>query len=102
MYPHIALIIDIPHVCCTEVNSSTVEPPKEDTPRRGQCIKYLSIKDTAFVPKFTSLYKLYIKKPLKEDNLSTRDKTAEFILVPKCPLFGGSTVYTFANRGCVK
>ena len=70
----------------------TVEPPKEDTLRRGQCIKYLSIKDTAFVPKFTSLYKLYIEKPLKEDNLSRRDKTAEFILVPKCPLFGGSTV----------
>ena len=50
----------------------------------------LIYKDTAFVPKFTSRYKLYIEKPLKEDNLSTRDKTAEFILVPKCPVFGGS------------
>ena len=28
----------------------------------------------------------------EEDNLSIRDKTAEFILFPKCPLFGGSTV----------
>ena len=28
----------------------------------------------------------------KEDNLSTKDKTLEFILFPKCPLFGGLTV----------
>ena len=32
-------------------------------------------------------------EPPKEDNLSTKDKTAEFILSPMCPLFGGSTVY---------
>ena len=32
-------------------------------------------------------------EPPKEDNLSTNDTTAEFILSPTCPLFGGSTVY---------
>ena len=31
---------------------------------------------------------------LKEDNLYTGDKPLEFILVPKCPLFGDSTVLT--------
>ena len=31
-------------------------------------------------------------KPLEEDNLSIKDKTAEFILSPMCPLFRGSTV----------
>ena len=30
--------------------------------------------------------------PPKEDNLSTKDTIAEFILSPKCPLFRGSTV----------
>ena len=28
----------------------------------------------------------------EEDNLSTKDKRLEFILFPKCPLFGGLTV----------
>ena len=28
----------------------------------------------------------------EEDNLSTKDKTSEFILSPTCPLFRGSTV----------
>ena len=32
--------------------------------------------------------------PLKEDSLSIKDKTAEFILSPMCPLFRGSTVYS--------
>ena len=31
-------------------------------------------------------------EPLKEDNLSIKDKIAEFILPSTCPLFGGSTV----------
>ena len=31
-------------------------------------------------------------EPPKEDDLSIKDKTAEFILSPICPLFGGSTV----------
>ena len=33
-----------------------------------------------------------ILEPLKEDNLSIKDKVAEFILSPTCPLFRGSTV----------
>ena len=35
---------------------------------------------------------MYIENLREEDNLSIKDKTAEFILFPKCPLFGGSTV----------
>ena len=34
-------------------------------------------------------------EPLKEDSLSIKDKTAEFILSPTCPLFRGSTVYMY-------
>ena len=37
-------------------------------------------------------------EPLKEDNLSTKDTAAEFILSPTCPLFGGSTVQCFQSR----
>ena len=33
-------------------------------------------------------------EPLKEDNLSIKDKTAEFVLSSTCLLFGGSTVDT--------
>ena len=36
---------------------------------------------------------------LKEDSLYTVDKPLEFILVPKCPLFGDSTVYDIVSRG---
>ena len=34
-------------------------------------------------------------EPPKEDNLSTKDTTAEFILSPTCTVFGGSTVCRF-------
>ena len=34
-------------------------------------------------------------KGLKEDNLYKGDKPLEFILVPKCPLFGDSIVCGF-------
>ena len=34
---------------------------------------------------------------LEEDNLSTKDKRLEFILFPKCPLFGGLTVVPSAD-----
>ena len=46
----------------------------------------LSIKNTAWSPKN---YHLNLRR---EDNLSLKDKTAEFVLSPKCPLFGGSIV----------
>ena len=61
----------------------------------------LSIKDIAQGPKsyFPVVLIHNIIESLKEDNLSInkstlarKDKTAEFILSPTCPLFGGSTV----------
>ena len=39
-------------------------------------------------------FPIYSYEPPKEDNFSTKDTTAEFILYPKCPLFGGSAVIT--------
>ena len=56
----------------------TVEPVITDPLYKGQCIKYLFIKDKALVPNFTLLhvYKLYIKKPLKADNLSIMDNSS--------------------------
>ena len=51
-------------------SSNTVKPPIKDTlkedkpPNKGQA-------------KNTHVYTLYRKSPLKEDNLSTKDKTAE-------------------------
>ena len=53
-----------------------------------------STMDTALGPKILcSLQFSYIENLLEEHTLlHTRDKTAEFILFPKCPLFGGSTV----------
>ena len=72
---------------------ATVEPLIKDPPRKGHCMLDLSIRDTVWGPKnYHSLYFLFIKNLREEDNLSIRDKTAEFILSPKCPLFGGSTV----------
>ena len=50
----------------------------------------LSIKDTARGPKNHFPYS--IENLREEDNFQIKDKTAEFILLPKCPLFGGSTV----------
>ena len=59
----------------------------------------LSIKDTAHGPKnYHSLYFPYIENLRGEDNLSIQDKTADFILSLKCPLFGGSTVYRIHKR----
>ena len=52
----------------------------------------LSTKDTVQGPKICFLIVLIHFKPPKEDNLSTKETTAEFIVSPMCPLFGGSTV----------
>ena len=65
------------------IHNYTVEPPIKDPPKKGQCIKYLSTKDTSFVPKIHFPYKLYIGKPPKEDNLSTKDKTCRIYIGPK-------------------
>ena len=73
----------------------TVEPPIVDPPRKGHCMVDLSIKDTARRPKkitFPIVSIQCIENLREEDNVSIKDKTAEFILLPKCPLFGGSTV----------
>ena len=72
-----------------------VEPPIIDPPNKGHYVKYKgheSIRDSMFDPKILnsfmndSKYNLLIK-----DNLSIKDK-CDFVLVPKCPLFRGSTV----------
>ena len=44
------------------------------------------------LPKIVLTIALIHFEPPKEDNVSTKDKTSEFILSPTCPLFGGSTV----------
>ena len=67
--------------------SSTVESLLTDTPNKGHCIKYLSTMDKTKSPNFNPPSNL-----LTEDSLYTVDKPLEFILVPKCPLFGDSTV----------
>ena len=65
---------------------STVESLLKDTPNKGHCIKYLSTMDkTKCNPPINSNLST-------EDSLYTVDKPLEFILVPKCPLFGNSTV----------
>ena len=70
----------------------TVEPPIVDPPKLGHCIINLSTKDTVRGPKN---YMPYSFSTFREDNLSIKDKTAEFILSPTCPLFRGSTVTDF-------
>ena len=68
----------------------TVEPPIEDPPSKGHCMLNLSIGDIVWGPKnYRSLYVLFIENLQEEDNLSIKDKTAEFIL---CLLFGGLTI----------
>ena len=63
-----------------------------DVPRQGQCTKDLSTRDTARGSNYLlSLYLQYIYNLPVVDNLSTKDKTSEYILSPMCPLFGGST-----------
>ena len=49
----------------------------------------LSTKDTGQGPK--NFFPIVLIHFEREDNLSTKDTTAEFILSPKCPLFRGST-----------
>ena len=45
------------------------------------------------VQKITCPIVLAHLEPLKEDNLSIKDRTAEFMLSPTCPLLGDSTVF---------
>ena len=64
------------------------------TPRKGHCIKYLSTMDKTKSPNYIPPINIMRLESLKEDNVYTGDKPLEFILVPKCPLFRDSTVYT--------
>ena len=43
----------------------------------------------------SSIIKTITIETTEEDDLSTRDKLFDFILSPKCPLCGRSTVYIF-------
>ena len=54
--------------------------------------KYLSTMDKTKSPNFIPPINIMRLESLKEDDLYTGDKPLEFILVPKCPLFGDSTV----------
>ena len=67
----------------------TVEPPIVNSPKQGHSITNLSTKDMTYSP---SIIPTIHFEPPKEDNLSTKNKSAEFMLSPKCPLFRGSTV----------
>ena len=63
----------------------TAKPLIKDPPRKGHCMLNLSV----WSPKnYHYLYFLFIENTEKR----IRDKTAKFILFPKCPLLGGSTV----------
>ena len=85
----------VSHMQVLATPSSTVHtevPLKEDTLRKGHCIKYLSIMDKTKSPNFILPINIMRLESLKEDNLYTSDKPLEIILVPKCPLFRDSTV----------
>ena len=63
------------------------------SPKYGHSIVNLSTKDMAYCP---SIIPTMYFEPPKEENLSTKNKSAGFMLSPKCPLFGGFTVlYTY-------
>ena len=70
-----------------------MEPLKEDPPRKGHCINYLSTMDKTKSPNFIPPINIMRLELLEEDNLYKGDKPLEFILVPKCPLLRSSTVY---------
>ena len=72
----------------------TVEPQIVDPPRKGQCMLDLH-NYKGHCQRSQTLHSLqfqYIENLREEDNLSIKDKTAEFILFLQCPLFRGSTV----------
>ena len=50
-----------------------------------------------FDPKFLYSYVDSNSNLLIKNNLSIKDKCFDFLLVPKCPLFRGSTVIVFVE-----
>ena len=69
----------------------TVESLLTDIPNKGHCIKYLSTMDTTKSPNFNPPINIMRLESLKRGQ-SLYSGPLEFILVPKCPLFGDSTV----------
>ena len=61
-----------------------------DSPKTGHSTINLSTKDMTYCP---SIIPTIHFEPLKEENPSTKNKSAKFMSSPKCPLFEGSTVY---------
>ena len=76
----------------------TVEPLLKDTPNKGHNTFDLSKKDWSLQDHG------YTILPLKDDNLSITVNLCQKLLVPKCPLFRGSTVhanvYIFTHDVC--
>ena len=66
----------------------TVEPLIKDPPRKGHCMLNLSIVGHC-LGNYHFLWFLFIENLREEDNLSIRDKTAEF----------GSTVHAIIDTG---
>ena len=64
-------------------NGYIVKPPIVDPPRKGHNVKDLSTRDTAWGPK--KIVFQYTDNIREEDNLSTEDKTSEFILSQHVP-----------------
>ena len=68
---------------------SGVAPLIVDSPKYGHSIVYLSTKDKTLSP---SIIPAIHFEPPKVENLSTKNKSADFMSSPKCPLFRGYTV----------
>ena len=69
----------------------TIEPLLKDTPNKGHNTFDLSIYKGQILQSLQD-HGITIL-PLKEDNLSITVKLCQKLLVPKCPLFKGSTVF---------
>ena len=66
-----------------------------DTPNKGHCIKYLSTMDKTKSPNINAPINIM---QLESLNRGQSLYPLEFILVPKCPLFGVSTVLDFLEN----
>ena len=62
--------------------NDTVDPLIVDSPKYGHSITNLSTKDTTCG---LSIIPMIHNEPPEEENLSTKKKSAEFMMFPKCP-----------------
>ena len=95
--PLLYLLYQLPYCfCIIDIGRRvgyTVESLLTDTPNKGHCIKYLSTMDKTKSPNINPPINIMQLESLKRgQSLYTVDKPLEFILVPKCLLFGDSTV----------